>query len=170
MNRRKPPLRLAVVPMAQLPPDLGDAAMHWFSPFLAGYLMGYARQVALKHGIDCEDGAVGGLAAELGRQLVVLPEIKISTMQITGGEAGYLAGRLEALCGSRHLAGQALMRACLSDKADAGLAFLTDCDNAADPMQSRAPTLSLRFTPQERAVFLAGFADLGQRNTTEIIT
>ena len=193
MNRRKPPLRLAAVAMApgedrqtavlrkaassalevlkaQLLPDMDVSAMHWFSPFLAGYLMGYARQMALKHGIDCEDGALGVLAAELGRQAASLPGFGISRIQTPGGEAGCLVGRLEALCGTRHLVGQVSVRACRSDEEDAGIAFLTDCDNAADPMQSRAPTMSLRFNSQERAAILAGFAYLGQRNITETPT
>ncbi len=190
MNRRKPQVSLAVVPgapgegrqaavlrkaasmaldvlRAQLPCGVIDSR---FSPFLAGYLMGHARQVALKHGIDGNDDALSALAAELERQAAPLTGIGISGLQSIGGHAGSLVGRLEALCGTRHLLGQALVCGNHSVAADAGNAFLTDCDNAADPMQSRAPTMSLRFNAQERDVILAAFASFGTYNTTEFHT
>ncbi len=73
MSRRKPPLRLAVVPVepgvdrrtAVLRKAAAMAVEVWseqvdgtvpdgFAPFVAGYSLGYARHVALKHDIDCE--------------------------------------------------------------------------------------------------------------------
>lgn len=181
MNRRKPPLRLAVIAMApgedrraavlrkaasqalealqaQLPLALDDDATQRFSPFLGGYLMGYARQAALKHDIVCDDAA-SEFAAEFERQTDPMPGLQLIGNGVDARYgAGILVGRLEALCATRHLVGEAVR--CWKN-AEAALAFLTACDNAAAPMQSRAPTQSLRFTRQERAVIAAGFECLG---------
>ena len=72
------------------------------------------------------------------------------------GDAGYLVGHLEAVCECRMLLLKAVARMHAGGP-DAGSAYLTDCDVAADPMQTRAPTMSLRLTAEERAVVLAGF-------------
>jgi hypothetical protein len=159
-----------------------EAVRAVLEPFLAGYLIGHARQAALKHGIDCEaeDGtaAMQSLAAEIGRQLPENLQLDVSgltfvarastdrsprcrlrvTATATGptGDAGYLVGHLEAVCEGRTLIHKAVARLCAGGP-DAGSAYLTDCDVAADPMQTRAPTMSLRFTADERAVVLAGF-------------
>ena len=191
MNRRKPPLRLAAIAMApgedrraavlrkaafmaletlrtQLPLELDEEAKQRLSPFLGGYLLGYARQVALKHGIARDDDAMRDLAAELELQIVALSGMGISGFPAAGKtadarcDAGRLVGRLEALCGTRHLVGEAFLCWHQEQKiADAASVFLTSCDNAADPMQSRAPTQSLRFSKEERAVILAGFVCFG---------
>lgn len=190
MNRRKPPLRLAAIAMApgedrraavlrkaasvaletlraQLPLELDEEAKQRLSPFLGGYLLGNARQVALKHGIARDDDAMRDLAAELERQIVALSGMGISGFPAAGKtadarcDAGRLVGRLEALCGTRHLVGEAFLCWRQGAPVDAGRAFLTSCDNAADPMQSRAPTQSLRFSKEERAVILAGFECFG---------
>ena len=190
MNRRKPPLRLAAIAMApgedrraavlrkaasvaletlraQLPLELDEEAKQRLSPFLGGYLLGYARQVALTHGIARDDDAMRDLAAELERQIAALSGMGISGFPAAGKtagarcDAGRLVGRLEALCGTRHLVGEAFLCWRQGAPVDAGRAFLTSCDNAADPMQSRAPTQSLRFSKEERAVILAGFECFG---------
>jgi hypothetical protein len=181
MNRRKPPLRLAAIAMApgedrraavlrksasqaletlspQLPLDSDETAKRQFSPFIGGYVLGYARQVALKHGISLDDG-VDELAAALERQIAPMAGLQlISNGTDPRWDAGLLVGRLEALCATRHLVSEAIL--CWK-RADAASAFLTACDNAADPMQSRAPTQSLRFTREERGVIVAGFERLG---------
>ena len=71
-------------------------------------------------------------------------------------DAGYLVGHLEAVCECRALIRKAVAR--LQGRAtDAGLAYLTDCDVAADPMQTHAPTMSLRFTAEERDAVRTAF-------------
>ena len=72
-------------------------------------------------------------------------------------EAGALVGRLEAQCGSRKLLGLACER---MKQKDAGSRFLTDCDVAADPMQTRLPTLTLRFHGVERQTILDAFREI----------
>ena len=75
------------------------------------------------------------------------------------GDAGRLVGRLEARCGTRKLLGLGHHRM-HSGQPGAGVDYITDCDVAADPMQTRCPTLSLRFDQNERAVILKAFEDL----------
>lgn len=197
MNRRKPQLRLAVVPMtpgedrtvavlrkavasaaASLAAQTGQRlpAQSWWSEFAAGYLMGFARQVASKHGVDGE-AMIGELAAEVSRQAglsgpvasldfverappvsTAPPRTKLRATS-PAGDAGYLTGHLEALCGSRKLLRLALERM-RGAGADAASPFLTDCDVAADPLQTREPTRTLRFTSEERAAIREAFATL----------
>jgi hypothetical protein len=187
MSRRKPPMRLAVVAveegqderqavlrkacraalsmLAQLPTaDCG------FEPFIAGYLTGFARHQALKHGHDAEtdqDGApMQALLAELAAQ--ALPPIREEVASLrfsprTGAhrssraqlgaeqplaDAGYLVGHLESLCRTEKL----LRSAAGLLPAGEVEAFLTACDIAADPMQTHQPTMSLRFDSQERDI------------------
>lgn len=202
MNRRKPPLQLAAIPMAPGEDRTAAVLRHVvsracevllaqrehlsadeqrFHPFIAGYLMGYARQLALAHGVECEAGGgtsiLKALATEIDRQIGGKVMLNVSDLRFVPREAveagmrtalcatpmiadaGYLAGHLEALCGSRKLVSRAILRA-MHGQPDAGQAYLTDCDIAADPMQTRAPTLSLRFTERERDVVRAAFAHL----------
>jgi hypothetical protein len=72
-------------------------------------------------------------------------------------DAGVLAGHIDAVCGTRKLAARAVVRAA-EDETGAAQRFVTDCDVAADPLQSRQPTLSTRFTPAERDAVIAGFS------------
>ena len=76
-------------------------------------------------------------------------------------DAGYLSGQLEAICGTRRLASLALRRVA-GNTATAVQDFITDCDTAADRLQSHQPTLSTRFTAAERAIVAAGIAELAQ--------
>ncbi len=198
MNRRKPPLRPAAVPVeagqtlreavlrkacgaalacleaqsANIHPD----AFSWFRPFAAGYLAGFARHQALKHGVDAEQGdgtpmhgllqvlspqAPSFLADEIAR-LRFLPRAGFGKAPRTGlraeaarADAGYLVGHLESLCGSRRL----LKAAAEPDVSEIAVdAFLTACDTAADRMQTHQPTMSLRFDPAERALLRSAFA------------
>ena len=150
--------------------------------FVAGYLLGFARYAALQDGVDCEAAGSGGSLADLARELagaippawrIDMQEIGVSPRPTSNPaprarlrlelrnapaicDAGYLVGHLEALCGARKLL--ALARDRLQQAgADAGAAYLTDCDVAADPMQTRSPTLSLRFDADERQVIAAAF-------------
>lgn len=207
MNRRKPPLKLAAIARqpgedfasavlrkvaasaiaaltGQLRGSTAPVGATRLSCFLAGYMLGHARQSALAHGVDCEKA--GGqllprLAAEIARQapatlhfdaegLVLAPRafsehLPRSRIHLSNGDmaqvhdAGYLVGHLEALCKSDHLMRMALQR--LEQQGpDASAAFLTDCDNAADPMQTRAPTMDLRFTREEREIVRKGLAQM----------
>jgi hypothetical protein len=69
-------------------------------------------------------------------------------------DAGYLVGHLESVCGTRKLVRQAVGHVRVEGDAQD---FLTACDIAADPMQTRQPTLSLRFDPVERAIIEEAF-------------
>jgi hypothetical protein len=181
MSRRKPPLRLAVVPMeegenareavlrkaaraalnvlAQAPvidPDL--------QAFAAGYLAGYARHQALKHGIDAEKAAMEALSAALsaetpasiGKALASLrfsprkDTISRAAMRAEPGQAdaGYLVGQLASLCGSEKLLAVTLAHLAQGDVDR----FLTACDVAADRLQTHQPTMALRFTVEEREI------------------
>ncbi len=198
MNRKKPQPRLTVIPVeagmdftravlrkaaadavAALRTQLGANMPADFSPFVSGYLLGYARQCGLKHGVDCEtepDGmaALAEALAEVGcidfsaepQSLSFSPRGLLGSSQRAAlratpalADAGYLVGHLEALCGSARLARLAIARTALGAEAGAR-AYLTDCDTAADPLQTRQPTMSLRFTPEEREAIIAGFAEL----------
>ncbi|WP_373505753.1 hypothetical protein [Aestuariivirga sp.] len=201
MNRRKPPLRLAVVPLVPgadkrtavlrkaagmavdaLTDQVDGMLPDGFAPFVAGYALGFARHVAMKHDVDCEGGdgphTMDELAAEIAPLLssgigIAMRGISFSRREVSGdaqrarlrlgaagaeglADAGYLVGHLEALCGSRMLVRKAIGR---MQKDDEGArAFVTDCDFAADKMQSHLPTTSLRFTAAERTVILEAFA------------
>ena len=182
MSRRKPPLRLAAVPreegqdhasavlrkaagtalaaQAQQPGNAPDA-------FTAGYLAGYARHQALKHGLDAEEGErpLEALLAELKALAPVLPALQFSprkgAQMRTGlaatpplADAGYLVGHLESLCGTTRLLGLAPPAGC---GPEAIAAYLTHCDHAADRLQTHQPTASLRFDAGEREILRAAF-------------
>lgn len=111
-----------------------------FAALAAGYRAGFARQMASRDNVhDVTEEALGQHDAET-------PAFR----------AGQLIGRLEALCETRKLL--RLLRTRLAEGGvEAGAAFLTDCDIAADPMQTRNPTAVLRFTREERAIILSAF-------------
>ena len=127
--------------------DHGDA-------FTAGYLAGYARHQALKHGLDAEADGGAALLAALAVQApddvaaLQLTRRRQATSRTTLGasdllaDAGYLAGHLESLCGTRRLL----------DTAGGAAAYLTRCDQAADRLQTHHPTAVLRLDPVERAI------------------
>ena len=176
MNRRKPRLDVAVVPMAEgedraaavlrkavtaamacvADQDAADAA------FTAGYLAGYARHQALKHGVDAErDGGAALIAAlaaqapESVRDLQLAPRQAPSSRTALGAshalaDAGYLVGHLESLCGTRRLL----------DTRGGVESYLTACDQAADRLQTHHPTDVLRLDPAERAVVRAALVRL----------
>ncbi len=184
MSRRKPPLRVAAVPredgedhadavlrkavraalaaQAQQPGVAPDA-------FTAGYLVGYARHQALKHGLDAEEGAepLQALLAQLRALAPALPALRFAPRDGTGSrarfaaatalaDAGYLVGHLESLCGTTRLLGLAPSAGC---GPEALAAYLTQCDHAADRLQTHQPTASLRFDSRERSVLRAAFAN-----------
>ena len=172
MNRRKPRLDVAVVPVAE-----GEAreaavlrkaaAAAWAAVaeqgaaealFTVGYAAGFARHQALKHGLDAEgDGGAALLAALVVQAphtvaaalaaLRLAPRARATsrtTLAATEAlaDAGWLAGHLESLCGTRRLL----------DTSGGVTAYLTRCDHAADRMQTHHPTAVLRFDPAERAI------------------
>jgi hypothetical protein len=168
MNRRKPRIDVAVVPMsagedreAAVLRKVVAAALASLREqgaaeqrFTAGYLAGYARHQALKHGVDAEgDGGVAlmaALAAQApgavqGLQLVPR-KLRSSRAALAAADdmadAGYLVGHLESLCGTRKL---------LNTRGDV-TAYLTACDHAADRLQTHHPTAVLRFDTVERAI------------------
>jgi hypothetical protein len=187
MNRRRPPMRLAVVAMEE-GQDERQAVLRkacraavsmlaqvnaidiGLEPFLAGYLTGFARHQALKHGHDAERNEDGppmqDLLAELAAQ--VLPPLNDEVARLSFSprtedrrspraqlcaeqglaDAGYLVGHLESLCRTEKLLGSALR---LLSRGEVE-AFLTACDVAADPMQTHQPTMSLRFDAEEREI------------------
>lgn len=194
MNRRKPVLRLAVVPVAEgesreaaIIRKVGREAVEGLAAqvqgqhskaadaFLGGFALGVARQKALKLGLDCEAAdnamaqliaaipAASGLAFSARQPLPQGLRSRLTASWLFGvaADAGYLAGQLEAVCGMRKLAGLALRRVA-DDPSSAAQRFITDCDIAADRLQSHQPTLSTRFTPAERAIVAAGIAELVQ--------
>ena len=195
MNRRKPPLRLAAIPMEE-GQGLAEAVLRkasvdafaaleaqgieagleqhdWLRHFAAGYVMGFARHQALRHGIDADaEGAREALREALRRrvpQVLVEPlrGIRFVPRADAGvapraalraepplADAGYLVGHLEALCASRRLLTAA---ARLSVPAATIDRYLTDCDTAADRLQTHQPTASLRFDARERDVLRRAF-------------
>ena len=186
LNRRKPQLRVAVVPraegqdlreavlqkacsaalgmLAQLPADATGAGS-----FIAGYLSGYARHQALKHGVDAEADELQALLGLLSASappgltgdfeaLRFLPRPGASARaklmaDRPEADAGYLVGHLESVCRSTRLLGQAVT----GERAAGAEALLTACDVAADRMQTHEPTASLRFDAGERAILRAAF-------------
>ena len=193
MNRRKPPVRHAVIPVAEgqgrVDAVLRKVAMSALAaaeaqgaglapalllPFLAGYVAGFARQQALRHSVDAEQegespmpALLDVLAAEAAPQLAeAIGNVHFSARQpgqsrraalAAAGEladAGYLAGHLDAICETRRLIRAAAESFDTSRPAEA---FLNASDIAADPMQTRQPTLSLRFDASEREIVRRAF-------------
>lgn len=187
MNRRKPPLRLAAVPVEE-GQDLREAVLRKasgaavsalsqapaFGPgiasFAAGYVAGFARHQALKHGVDAEQGEgpplhdilqllLPHVPHPLSQEIAMLrflPRANLANASRSNfraedarADAGYLVGHLESLCGSRRLLKAA---AELDGSESAAETFLTACDTAADRMQTHQPTLSLRFDADERQI------------------
>ena len=191
MNRRKPQLRFAVVPNEEgLDPqhavlrkavkDAATAAAQCGGPeglptqpallaFAAGYIAGFARHQALRHGVDAEQDMrplLATLAAAApeglkpGVRSLAFARRTVATaragLAASGGiaDAGYLTGLLESLCASRKLLGLADQ---LWGPPDAAELYLNACDTAADRMQTHLPTSSLRFDQAERAVIRSAF-------------
>lgn len=180
MNRRKPRIDVAVVPMA--PGEERDAAVlrkavaaalaaaaeqdAARAMFAAGYLAGFARHQALKHGVEAEADGGAALLAELAAQapaalrdavasLSLAPRPVASSRARLGAadalaDAGYLVGHLESLCGTRKL---------LHAGGDVA-AYLTRCDHAADRLQTHHPTAVLRLDSAERAIVEGALASL----------
>jgi hypothetical protein len=174
MNRRKPRIDVAVVPMgegedreaavlrkavtAALASVREQGAANGM--FTAGYLAGFARHQALKHGVDAErDGGAALIAAlaaqapESVRDLQLAPRQAPSSRTALGAshalaDAGYLVGHLESLCGTRRLL----------DTRGGVEAYLTACDHVADRMQTHHPTAVLRLDPAERAIVAAALS------------
>lgn len=195
MNRRKPPLRLAAIPMEE-GQGLAEAVLRkasadafaaleaqgiesgleehdWLRHFAAGYVMGFARHQAMRHGINADaEGALEALREALCRRVPLAVVEALRNMQFLPrkdagvapraalraepplADAGYLVGHLESLCGSRRLLTAA---ARLSVPTSAVGGFLTDCDTAADRLQTHQPTASLRFDDHERDVLRRAF-------------
>lgn len=180
MNRRKPRIDVAVVPVGEgedraaavlrKAVSAALAAVQEQGPadaaFTAGYVAGYARHQGLKHGLDAEaDGGAALLAALAGEvpddlrqavgQLRLVPRAVASSRAALGAtdrlaDAGYLVGHLESLCGTRKLLAR---QGSVAD-------YLTRCDHAADRMQTHHPTAVLRFDPVERAIVGEALASL----------
>ena len=189
MNRRKPAVRHAVIPVedgqgradavlrkaalsARAAVDAQGAGLVpcRLLPFVAGYLAGYARQQALRHGVDAEREAVflDVLAADAPSELADAVQAQRLAPRQPGqsrraalapvgdlADAGYLAGHLDAICETRRLIRAAVESLAAHHPAEA---FLTASDIAADPMQTRQPTLSLRFDASEREIFRRAFS------------
>lgn len=181
MNRRKPPLRLAVVPVEE-GEDARDAVLRKaarnalaaleqasaidprFLSFAAGYLAGFARHQALKHGVDAEKDSMEALCAALSTEApaglaMALTSLRFSPrpgitsragMRAAPGQAdaGYLVGHLASLCGSGKLLAVSLTHLARGDVDT----FLNACDIAADRLQTHQPTMALRFSVEERAI------------------
>ncbi len=192
MNRRKPHRVLAVVPQ-EAGQDAASAVLHKACraalaslaqqkevaaggavlDLFAGYLAGYARHEALRHGVDAEhaSGSAAPMQA-LVRELLALSQdhlhpalsglrfeprshaasrrtaLRAVSVQ---ADAGYLLGHLESLCGTRRLL--------LGQGRDVA-SFLTACDLAADRMQTHHPTAALRLDGEERRIVAEAFASL----------
>ena len=163
--------RSAVASLAgQLPGEGATRLSPALLTFAAGYAAGFARHQGLRHGIDAEHGMtqlLAMLAAEAPAALqAALSALAFSTrtgaparaqLEAAGAmaDAGYLAGHLDARCGSRKLLGRAVEA---WRQPDAAERYLTACDTAADRMQTHEPTASLRFDQAERAVIAAAFS------------
>jgi hypothetical protein len=185
MNRRKPPVRLAVIPVeegqdareavlrkASLAALSGLSEIPAIAPgqasFVAGYLAGFARHQALKHGVDAEKdmrhlctvlchAAPATLAEDIAalrfspRKNAHRSSRTMLCAESRIADAGYLVGHLASLCGSERLLGSALK---LIEAGDTE-GFLTACDHAADRLQTHQPTMALRFDAEERAILRA---------------
>ncbi len=180
MNRRKPRRDVAVAPMAA--GESRDAAVLRKAVaaalaaveqqraeggrFAAGYLAGFARREAQRHGLDAEADGGAALLTELGAQAPDGLKDAVQALQLgprrvpssraalaaadAQADAGYLVGHLESLCGTRRL---------LATGGDVE-AYLTLCDHAADRLQTHQPTEALRFDPAERAAVRAALVRL----------
>lgn len=180
MNRRKPRIDVAVVPMGE--GEDRDAAVlrkavasAWAAvaeqgatdkDFTAGYAAGFAHHQALKHGLDAEGDGGAALLAELAVQApeALREAVKGLRLQLRAvaspraalaasaplADAGYLVGHLESLCGTRKLL---VRQGTVAD-------YLTRCDHAADRMQTHAPTAVLRLDSVERAIVERALASL----------
>lgn len=182
MNRRRPQVRLAVIPVEE-GQDAREAVLRKASsialsaladspaippglaPFVAGYLAGFTRHQALKHGVDAEQD-MPSLCAILAQNAPAAQAEEIAALRFsprTGSlrtsramlraeegiaDAGYMVGHLASLCGSERLLGSGLK---LLAAGDIG-AFLTACDVAADRLQTHQPTMALRFDAEEREI------------------
>jgi hypothetical protein len=183
MSRKKPPIRVAAVPRlegedhasAVLRKAAGAAlavmAVQRVSApeaFAAGYLVGYARHQAVKHGLDPEEGAepLQALMAELTALAPSVGSLRFAPRADGGlrtafaatpplADAGYLVGHLESLCGTSRLLGLAPDAGC---GPEAAAVYLTQCDQAADRLQTHQPTASLRFDAGERGILRAAFS------------
>lgn len=111
-----------------------------FAALVAGYGAGFACQMASRDNVH-----------DVTEEALALHDAETPAFR-----AGQLIGRQEALCETRKLLRLARVRLAAGG-AEAGAAFLTDCDIAADPMQTRNPTAVLRFTREERAIILSAF-------------
>ena len=176
MNRRKPRIDVAVVPMGEgeeraaavLRKAVNTALASVREQgaanpaFTAGYVAGFARHQALKHGLDAEaDGGVALLAALTAQAPDVVQALQLVPRKVPSSraglaaadplaDAGYLVGHLESLCGTKRL---------LATGGDVE-AYLTLCDHAADRLQTHHPTDVLRLDPAERAVVRAALVRL----------
>ena len=182
MNRRKPPLRLAVVPVEE-GQDAHDAVLRKASlaalsalaevppglvPFVAGYLAGFARHQALKQGVDAEKD-MPKLCAVLGRDAPAAIADEIAKLRFSPRRGPHRTSRAmlraeEGIADAGYLVGH-LASLCGSERLLASAlkllaagdtaAFLTACDIAADRMQTHQPTMALRFDEEERAILRA---------------
>ncbi len=188
MNRRKPPLRLAVIPVEE-GQDAGEAVLRKASraalsvladseaiaprlaPFVAGYVAGFARHQALKHGVDAEKD-MQKLCAVLGHDApaVLAEEIAVLRFSPRPGPNRSSRAMLRAqggLADAGYLVGH-LASLCSNEKLLTSAlkllasgdtgAFLTACDVAADRLQTHQPTMALRFDEDERAILRAALA------------
>lgn len=176
MNRRKPRIDVAVVPMGEgeeraaavlrkaVTAALASVGEQGAAnnAFTAGYVAGFARHQSLKHGEDAEaDGGVALLAALTAQAPDVVQALQLVPRKVPSSratlaaadplaDAGYLVGHLESLCGTKRL---------LATGGDVE-AYLTLCDHAADRLQTHHPTDVLRLDPAERAVVRAALVRL----------
>lgn len=188
MAVRRKAVGLAVAAFAeQVSPDgLARFADPELKGFALGYLAGFSSVRAMRDAANPDDPYAEenarALTAEIFRQIRDVLRIEAENVSFTVrgesrtairaplvftvpgagamADAGYLVGHLEGVCNSRKLVRQMLAR---RGHMGAGMAFLTDCDIAADPMQTRQPMMLLRFTPQERALILDAFQMKGQQ-------
>jgi len=176
LNRRKPKIDVAVVPVAPgedrvsavlrkaAAQALAAAAAGADAAFTAGYVAGYARHKALRHGVDAEQDMaplLAQLAAGAEEDVrAVLATLSFAPRRTAShraalaandavADAGYLVGHLEALCGTTRL-----------NRPEGGAeAYLTRCDHVADRLQTHQPTAVLRLDETERAVVQAALTN-----------
>lgn len=181
MNRRKPPLRLAVVPVEegedQRSAVLRKAARNalvtgadlqavppGLLPFAAGYLAGFARHQALKHDVDAEADSMEDLSAALSAEAPAEIAGALASLQFSPRTDAISRAALRAEPGQAdagylvgHLASlcgsEKLLSVTLAHLAKGDVeSFLTACDAAADRLQTHQPTMALRFSVEERAI------------------
>lgn len=183
MNRRKPPTRLAFIPVepgmdrrqAVLRKAAQDALLDvprippTLLPFAAGFLAGAARQEALRHGVDAEEEGADSMAPLLEDLRALAPEavaqhvVELRLLPRAGPSRASLRAE-PGLADAGYLAGHlaALCRAPkLFGMALEALgrkdveAFFAACDQAADRLQTHQPTMALRFDSGEREMLRA---------------